>query len=179
MTGAFLNRFRRSAPPLLFLVAILAALAAALAFSGRPSGPVGDGGAVAPAPAARPSPAGAAEDQLRADDAAITDEVIARPLLAPSRRPASAVPAAQVQTAPAPVVIEEHPQVAAPQPVVMMKGYVWDGRAAQALLLWGEGSPAEWYRIGAMKDGWTLSEITSTSVTLSSGASDFAINLYQ
>lgn len=174
-----LNRLKRSVPPLFFLVAILSALAAALVFSAQPVGQGGDVPGPESAPSSRPSPTGPEEGLLVADGAAITDEVIARPLLAPSRRPVSAAPAIPEQTAPAPTVPDEQAPAAPPQPVVMMKGYIWDGQAAQALLLWGEGSPAEWFRIGATRDGWTISRITSTSVTLSSGASDFTINLYQ
>ncbi|MFO1173645.1 MAG: hypothetical protein U1E48_00305 [Paracoccaceae bacterium] len=179
MTAPDLNLLKRSAPPLFFLVAILSALVAALVFSTRPVGQGGDGPGLESAPASRPSPTGPEEGLLVADGATITDEVIARPLLAPSRRPASAVPAIPEQTAPAAAVPDEQVPAAVPEPVVVMKGYVWDGQAAQALLLWGEGSPAEWFRIGATRDGWTISRITSTSVTLSSGASDFTINLYQ
>ena len=106
-------------------------------------------------------------------------ETLARPIFRADRKPFVAA------VEPPPPVIEEvveAPQAAPPaQPPEGLKlvGVMRDGEGRDRALVKSAQSPsASWLEVGDEIDGWQISEITQSGMTLSADAASVTLNLY-
>ncbi len=92
------------------------------------------------------------------------DEVLARPLFRPDRRPwqqAAAVASSASPTLPlAPI------ELAQPPPDVRLVGLVLTGTKARALIRLGAGTTGQWFARGDLVNGWQLAEIDRDRIVL-------------
>ncbi|ARN82223.1 hypothetical protein [Methylocystis bryophila] len=95
-------------------------------------------------------------------------ETLARPVFAKSRRPipkAAATPAQETQSA-------------GPPPAVTVQALVLSSGGWRAYLAGRGDNKGDWYQTGQIVDGWTISEIHATDLTLKSGERTEILSLY-
>ncbi len=94
-------------------------------------------------------------------------QTVTRPVFAKSRRP---VP--KVVAAPAPE------NRTGPPPALTVQAIVLSNGASRAYLVSQGGANGEWYLVGQLIDGWTISEMRASEVTLKSGERTAILSLY-
>ncbi len=94
-------------------------------------------------------------------------QTLTRPIFAKSRRPAPKA----VETA-------SPERAAGPPPALTVQAIVLSNGAWRAYLLDHGGANGEWYLVGQLIDGWTISEIRASELTLKSGERTAVLSLY-
>lgn len=171
---------RITPPKAQMLVIVTALLAGGLAtrlpdpaLPGTPAGGGGGGTAVAETP--QPF-------RLYTGPGIIAEDILARPLLSQSRKPAPTGPAPE-ETAVLPEArpqAEDPPDTALPpaRPQVALRGFMDKGAAPRALISWGDDGVEEWYGLGDERDGWRIVAIGENSVRIASETDEFTVNLF-
>lgn len=137
--------------------------------AGAPSRPTGNGQAGVDPPSRSPGGMSvamtAADAGTLADASSDRDEVLARPLFRPDRRPWQPIPAApfRLSAAPAPPPVVEPPL---PPPDIRLVGLVRSGETVRALIRSGAAPAARSYVRGDLIGGWRLSEVGRDRIVL-------------
>lgn len=106
-------------------------------------------------------------------------ETFARPVFSPTRRP-FAPPPPPAPPAPEPVVEPPPPQpVAAPDASqLQLKGIMFAGATARALVVSPESPSGQWLTVGSTIMGWKLTRIGDDVVSLDAGTATAELKLY-
>lgn len=77
---------------------------------------------------------------------------------------------------PVPAEISADPQPA--PPAIILRGSMKIGNEWQVLLERAEGGEERWHRRGERLDGWVLSGVSASAITLRMGEAEFAVTLF-